>query len=76
MEAGEESGRSGYILTFVITYIRDFVAKFRFVTESFETSVPWNKVSTLCENMIKTLKKSAVKHGIQEDRVFATNRVT
>jgi alkyldihydroxyacetonephosphate synthase len=45
LDAGEENGLRGYILTFVITYIRDMSCNYKFVTESFETTCPWDKVS-------------------------------
>ena len=76
MASGEENGKRGYILTFVITYIRDFTATFRFLTESFETSCPWNKVSSLCKGVIRVLHEESRKFGLTSDKVFATNRVT
>lgn len=48
MKAGEENGIRGYMLTFLIAYIRDFVAEYKFAAESFETAVPWDKVPVLC----------------------------
>jgi alkyldihydroxyacetonephosphate synthase len=76
MPAGEENGLRGYFLTYVIAYIRDFVANFFFVAESFETSVPWNKVTDLCNNVSKRVIDACVKRGIPANKVFATNRVT
>ena len=49
MKAGEENGIRGYMLTFLITYIRDFVAEYKFAAESFETAVSWDKVPILCK---------------------------
>lgn len=48
MQAGAENGIRGYFLTFMIAYLRDFAANYNFIAESFETSCPWSKVSTLC----------------------------
>lgn len=64
MAAGEENGKSGYFLTYMIGYIRDFVADHNFIAESFETSCPWNKVSSLCKNVIKRLIDACGKRGI------------
>lgn len=64
------------MLTFVITYIRDFVALYKMVCESFETSVDWEHVSSLCQVINESLKASAKKHGLPEEILFITNRVT
>ena len=37
-----ENGKRGYLLTFVIAYLRDIGFEFRYLAESFETSVPWS----------------------------------
>lgn len=76
MEAGEENGIRGYALTFMIAYLRDFAAQYNFVAESFETSCPWSKVSTLCNNVKEKLISSCKARGIKEDRIFASFRVT
>lgn len=64
------------MLTFVITYIRDFVALYKMVCESFETSVDWEHVTSLCQVINESLKASAKKHGLPEEILFITNRVT
>lgn len=74
--AGEESGKAGFTLTFAITYIRDLVAELRMVCESFETSAPWEHVSSLCTVINKSLVESAKKYGIPEDKTFISNRIT
>lgn len=38
MSSGEEGARKGYLMTFVITYVRDFNSVAKFVSESFETA--------------------------------------
>ncbi|CAG2064102.1 unnamed protein product, partial [Timema podura] len=66
--AGEKNGERGYMLTFVIAYIRvgsmfiviverDLGLEHNIVAESFETSVPWDRTLSLCRN---------VKHCIAE----------
>jgi alkyldihydroxyacetonephosphate synthase len=42
--AGEENGLKGYTLTFMIAYLRDVGLDYQVVAESFETSVPWDRV--------------------------------
>ncbi|MFZ0427474.1 MAG: FAD-binding oxidoreductase [Acidobacteriota bacterium] len=46
--AGSDAGRRGYMLTYAIAYIRDFVARFHVIGETFETSVPWSKIHQVC----------------------------
>lgn len=68
MLTGEENGKRAYFLTYVIAYIRDFALNYHFVAESFETAVPWAKVSILCENVSKRLIKACIKRGIPENK--------
>lgn len=49
--AGESNGLRGYMLTFVIAYIRDLAMEYYVVAESFETSVPWDRTLALCSNV-------------------------
>ena len=46
--AGGENGERGYFLTIIAGYIRDFGMKYNFISESFETSLPWKDVSKMC----------------------------
>lgn len=48
---GEDNGRRGYMLTYVIAYIRDLGMEYNVVAESFETSVPWDR----CSNNVSSL---------------------
>lgn len=57
LQAGEENGKRGYMLTFVIAYIRDLGFEYYYLGESFETSVPWN----LLENMARNVKDRIVR---------------
>ncbi|RPI24651.1 MAG: FAD-binding oxidoreductase, partial [Acidobacteria bacterium] len=49
MPAGADAGQRGYMLTYAIAYIRDFVSKFHVIGETFETSVPWSRIKPVCE---------------------------
>ncbi|MBI4411940.1 MAG: FAD-binding oxidoreductase [Deltaproteobacteria bacterium] len=75
MKAGAENGRKGYQLTFSIAYIRDFVIKHYFLAESFETSVPWSQVLSLCENVKRRLREECRKRNLP-GFPFVTCRVT
>lgn len=72
--AGEDNGRRGYMLTFVIAYIRDLGLKYSVVAESFETSVPWDRVLSLCSNVKDRITDECHKRGILS--IFVSCRVT
>lgn len=63
MFAGAESGKSGYILTYAIAYIRDIGARIGIMAESFETAVPWNKIHDVCNAVQKTVDE---QHAVQK----------
>ena len=48
LAAGAENGHRGYMLTYAIAYIRDFLADFHVLGETFETSVSWSKIHLVC----------------------------
>eukprot|EP00934_Nitzschia_sp_Nitz4_P008304 Nitzschia sp. Nitz4//scaffold213_size37731//277//7089//NITZ4_007715-RA/size37731-processed-gene-0.0-mRNA-1//1//CDS//3329542050//8294//frame0 len=50
---GAAVGKSGYDLTFMIAYLRDFAMTYHLLAESFETFVPWSKL----ESMISATKQ-------------------
>uniref|UniRef100_A0A182NCQ5 Alkylglycerone-phosphate synthase n=1 Tax=Anopheles dirus TaxID=7168 RepID=A0A182NCQ5_9DIPT len=63
--AGSSNGEKGYILTFVIAYIRDLALDYSIVAESFETSVSWDRCEALCINVKSCVRKECAKHNIQ-----------
>ncbi|KAK0415892.1 hypothetical protein QR680_012177 [Steinernema hermaphroditum] len=73
--AGEENGRYGYRLTFAIAYLRDLGMEYGIMGESFETSVPWDKVINLCRNVKQLIKREAEAAGVKYP-VLASCRVT
>ncbi|MGB1250858.1 MAG: FAD-binding oxidoreductase [Candidatus Promineifilaceae bacterium] len=50
---GETNGKRGYMLTYAIAYIRDFLADYYLIGETYETTAPWNKVNEVCEAVAK-----------------------
>jgi alkyldihydroxyacetonephosphate synthase len=75
MKAGGENGERGYQLTFAIAYIRDFMLDHWIIAESFETSVPWSEVESLCANVKQRLWQEHAKRGLP-GKPFASVRVT
>jgi len=76
MAAGAENGMKGYILTFLIAYIRDFASEHFIAAESFETSCPWSNVSSLCSRVRKRILDEAGALGYETDKVWISFRVT
>ncbi|CAG5088473.1 Similar to ADPS: Alkyldihydroxyacetonephosphate synthase (Drosophila melanogaster) [Cotesia congregata] len=76
MAAGETNGERGYILTFVIAYIRDLGLEYGVLSESFETSVPWSRALSLCKNVksrvSRDCKERGIKHYLMSCRVTQT----
>lgn len=75
LKADEENGRRGYFLTFVIAYLRDLGLEMAFLSESFETSVPWSKTHALCIRVKERIHRAAKEAGIKS-KLFVSCRVT
>ncbi|CAG9824150.1 unnamed protein product [Phaedon cochleariae] len=76
MPAGETNGERGYMLTFVIAYIRDLALQYDVVAESFETSVPWDRAINLVRNVKRVIgeecRLAGITHHIINCRVTQT----
>ena len=59
-----ESGRRGFFLTYMIAYLRDFGLSLSFVSESFETTVPWSRVVELCAAVKRCIEDTAKQAGV------------
>uniref|UniRef100_A0A0M3I5H1 ATP-dependent (S)-NAD(P)H-hydrate dehydratase n=1 Tax=Ascaris lumbricoides TaxID=6252 RepID=A0A0M3I5H1_ASCLU len=75
LPGGEENGKYGYRLTFAIAYLRDLGMEYGVIGESFETSVPWDKVTNLCRNVKQVIKREAKANGLTRP-FLASCRVT
>ena len=75
LKGGEENGKKGYFLTYMIAYIRDFAFQYYFMAESFETSVPWSNVLELCTKVKERIRTECKAAGITYPP-FSTCRVT
>ena len=73
--AGAENGERGYALTFGIAYIRDWIMNHWMLAESFETSVPWSQVLSLCENVKRRVREEHAARGLP-GTPFISCRVT
>ncbi|CEL97045.1 unnamed protein product [Vitrella brassicaformis CCMP3155] len=75
VEAGEEAGRLGYFLTFMIAYIRDFCFEYGFFAESFETAVPWSRISACREAVEAQIRADCARLGVRGEP-FVTCRIS
>uniref|UniRef100_A0A8C0QWQ6 Alkylglycerone-phosphate synthase n=1 Tax=Canis lupus dingo TaxID=286419 RepID=A0A8C0QWQ6_CANLU len=65
LAAGEDNGQRGYLLTYVIAYIRDLGLEYYILGESFETSAPWDRVVDLCRNVKERITRECKEKGVQ-----------
>jgi len=75
VNAGEENGVRGYFLTYMIAYLRDFGLGYSFIGDSFETSVPWNNVAVLCNNVKDKINQICLSNAVSAPP-FVSCRVT
>lgn len=61
---GSGNGKRGYMLTFAIAYVRDFLTDYHIIGETMETSVSWSKIPEVCEAATQTLYDLHKKHNI------------
>ncbi|KAG7282211.1 hypothetical protein CRUP_038379, partial [Coryphaenoides rupestris] len=67
LAAGEDNGQQGYMLTFVIAYLRVGPGEMTtfVIGESFETSVPWDRVLDICRNVKERITRECKDKGVQ-----------
>uniref|UniRef100_A0A7N8YBX8 Alkylglycerone-phosphate synthase n=1 Tax=Mastacembelus armatus TaxID=205130 RepID=A0A7N8YBX8_9TELE len=65
LAAGEDNGQRGYMLTFVIAYLRDLGMDYSVIGESFETSVPWDRVLDISRNVKARIIQECKEKGVQ-----------
>lgn len=44
ISGGSHNGQRGYMLTYAIAYIRDFLTDYHIIGETYETTVPWSRI--------------------------------
>ena len=73
--AGASNGKRGYSLTFGIAYIRDFLNQYGILGETFETSVPWDRIHQVCDAVSGELVAQAGRHDVP-GKPYLSYRVT
>jgi alkyldihydroxyacetonephosphate synthase len=74
-KAGETNGVRGYFLTYMIAYLRDLGFQYKFIAESFETTVPHANVYQTCERVKAKIFQVAKENGVKY-KPFVSCRVT
>lgn len=64
LAAGAENGQRGYMLTYAIAYLRDFFFSLDILGETFETSVPWDKIGQVCAGVTEELQAQHQKFNL------------
>jgi alkyldihydroxyacetonephosphate synthase len=64
LPAGQENGERGYMLTFAIAYLRDMAMEYGIIAESFETSVPWDRVVDTCNNVHDRIQRESHRYQL------------
>lgn len=75
IKGGEGNGRRGYMLTYAIAYIRDFLADYHVIGETYETTVPWSKVMEVCNAVAREVEIKHKEYGLP-GRAYISPRVT
>lgn len=57
LKASAENGKRGYQLTFMIAYLRDLAFQAGVMGESFETSIPWSNVLSMCRRVKERIRR-------------------
>ncbi|KAA3659389.1 MAG: FAD-binding oxidoreductase [Chloroflexi bacterium] len=72
---GSTNGQRGYMLTYAIAYIRDFLAEFEIIGETYETTVPWDKVHEVMEAVDKVAHEKHAEYNLP-GKPYVSPRVT
>ncbi|XP_071497512.1 alkyldihydroxyacetonephosphate synthase, peroxisomal-like [Diadema antillarum] len=75
LASGEDNGQRGYMMTYAIAYIRDFAMDHYIIAESFETTVPWDRVLDVCRNVRERIIKECAAVGVAYEPIVMS-RVT
>ncbi|HEX6384264.1 MAG TPA: FAD-binding oxidoreductase [Anaerolineae bacterium] len=72
---GEGNGKRGYMLTYAIAYIRDFLSDYHIIGETYETTVPWGNVMEVCNAVAQKVQE---QHGAYHlpGRPYISPRIT
>ena len=73
--AGESTGKSGYLATMVIAYIRELIFTQNVLGETMETAVPWSKINQVKEEAFKLINELHEENNLP-GKPFFTSRIS
>lgn len=72
---GSANGRRGYMLTYAIAYIRDFLSDYYVLGETYETTVPWDRITELCDAVNREAARLHEHYGFP-GKSYVSYRIT
>lgn len=72
---GEGNGRRGYMLTYAIAYIRDYLAQYHIIGETYETTVPWDRVTAVIKAVDERAKELHAANNLP-GKAYVSPRIT
>lgn len=75
ISGGAHNGQRGYMLTYAIAYIRDFLADFHVIGETYETTVPWSRVQDVCDAVARRALEKHREYDLP-GRPYVSPRIT
>ena len=75
VSGGPSNGERGYMLTYAIAYIRDLLADYYIVGETYETTVPWSRIHEVCDAVKRVAAAEHKRLGFP-GKPFVSPRVT
>ncbi len=75
MQGGSANGERGYMLTYAIAYLRDFLADYYVIGETYETTVPWDRIHDVCAAVDRMARSEHERLGFP-GKPFTSPRIT
>jgi alkyldihydroxyacetonephosphate synthase len=75
VSGGAHNGQRGYMLTYAIAYIRDFLTDYHIIGETYETTVPWSQIHEVIEAVEKRSTEMHREFGLP-GRSYVSPRIT
>ncbi len=75
ISGGSHNGQRGYMLTYAIAYIRDFLTDFHIIGETYETTVPWSRIHEVIAAVDKRSKEMHTAFGLP-GKSYVSPRIT
>jgi len=75
MQGGSANGERGYMLTYAIAYLRDFLADYYVIGETYETTVPWDRIHDVCDAVATVARSEHERLGFP-GKPFTSPRIT